>query len=465
MTSSWQRKELPFLILYAVGFYFIIIRRSLQISHDHYTKLYGLRPGWIADRLNDVSDAQWRNFRGNLLILTLVFGIFALVATASRSYGLKAKGMSIVWLLLSMAYLSYLHGACIVYILSIASANYLLVKVCGRTKYVFLLWIFNLAFLICNRVYGGYPFFLFGPKWAYLDNYRGTFRWHICFNFVVLRMISFGYDYHWAGHDNRFDLELDTPQKTYSVQDVVWYGLRWIFSLMLMETMTHFFYYNAFAISGTWKYLSPLDIFVIGYGVLNFMWLKFFLLWRYFRFWSLVNGIEAPENMPRCLNNCYNLESFWKNWHASFNKWLVRYMYIPLGGTQRKLLNVWVIFTFVAIWHDLEWKLLSWAWLTCIFFVPEMMVKSAANALKVESSFGKFLCRELSAVAGAITITCLMVANLVGFVIGPSGINWFLSRFLQKEGLPTLGGMFITFYVGTKLMFHISEAKKNAHGR
>lgn len=43
-------------------------------------------------------------------------------------------------------------------------------------------------------------------------------------------------------------LQLDAPQKTYSVQDVVWYGLRWIFSLMLMETMTHFFYYNAFAI-------------------------------------------------------------------------------------------------------------------------------------------------------------------------------------------------------------------------
>lgn len=35
-------------------------------------------------------------------------------------------------------------------------------------------------------------------------------------------------------------------------------------------------------------------------------------------------GIEAPENMPRCINNCYNLESFWKNWHASYNKWLVR---------------------------------------------------------------------------------------------------------------------------------------------
>jgi len=28
--------------------------------------------------------------------------------------------------------------------------------------------------------------------------------------------------------------------------------------------------------------------------------------------------------MPKCINNCHNLEGFWKNWHASFNKWLVR---------------------------------------------------------------------------------------------------------------------------------------------
>lgn len=90
-------------------------------------------------------------------------------------------------------------------------------------------------------------------------------------------------------------------------------------------------------------------------------------------------------------------------------------MYIPLGGSKKKLLNVWVIFTFVAIWHDLEWyvpfivkssilsvkvvaflsnilcliilmdfrKLLSWAWLTCLFFIPELVFKSAAKAFQV----------------------------------------------------------------------------------
>lgn len=89
-------------------------------------------------------------------------------------------------------------------------------------------------------------------------------------------------------------------------------------------------------------------------------------------------------------------------------------MYIPLGGAKRKLINVWVVFTFVAIWHDLEWycyilssllvvavimlsfslphmlratfgfrKLLSWAWLTCAFFLPEILVKYAANTFQV----------------------------------------------------------------------------------
>lgn len=67
--------------------------------------------------MQDVSDAQWRNFRWNLPILTFVLGIFTLVANILRShYHLKAKGMSIVWLAISWIYLTYLHGA--LYVLS-----------------------------------------------------------------------------------------------------------------------------------------------------------------------------------------------------------------------------------------------------------------------------------------------------------------------------------------------------------
>ncbi|XP_020581794.1 putative membrane-bound O-acyltransferase C24H6.01c [Phalaenopsis equestris] len=517
----WKRSELFFLILYAVTFYVIVIQRTLYLSHDHSRELYSLRRGWMFNRLNDLSDAQWRNFHGNLPILTFVFGIFTFGAIALRNqFNLKGRGMSVVWFIMSLAYILHLHGACVVFVLSIASVNFFLAKILAKSKfYLYVLWFFNISVLLLNRIYEGYSFSSFGNQWAFLDNYRGSFRWQICFNLVVLRMLSFGCDYHWSLKETQFDQkkhiihcsicssgnscyhllqekrlhfcqysfikylayliyaplyiagpivsfnafasQLDAPKKRYSVVNVIFYGSRWVLCFGLMETMTHFLYYNAFANSGLWRQFSPLEIFIIGYGVINFIWLKFLLIWRYFRFWSLVAGIETIENMPMCLNNCYSLETFWKSWHASFNKWIVRYMYIPLGGSQKKLFNMWIIFTFVALWHDIEWKLLLWAWLTCIFFIPELVIKSSISSFTPRSAAGKFVLREMSAVAGAVTITCLMVANLVGYVVGPSGTSLLISRLFRRDGFPVLVFIFLSFYVAVKLMFHIRDIKQN----
>ncbi|KAK7838378.1 putative membrane-bound o-acyltransferase c24h6.01c [Quercus suber] len=507
-SSSSDKREVFILIVYAIAFYSFVIQRSLRLSTDYHSQLYGLRStsAWLSKfthRSNDVSDAQWRNFRANLPILTIVFAIFGLAANAFRAcFRFKARGMSFLWLFLSFIYLTYLHGACIVFILAIALLNYLLVKIFARKKYfLLLLWSFNIFFLICNRVYEGYSFSIIGQQWAYLDNFRGTFRWHICFNFVVLRMISFGYDYHWADQDSRFDQEERSVQDDkYSLSIYICYLV--YAPLYLAGPIISF---NAFASQ-----------------VLIFMWLKFFLIWRYFRFWSLICGIEAPENMPRCINNCHNLEGFWKNWHASYNKWLVRYMYIPLGGSQKKLLNCiinstrFLLFELLKIvvlsimfsenslisllsnanflqldvpqnnysvrdvtWYGLRWvfSLLLMELMTHLFHYNAFAISGLWKQLSpmhvfiigygvrgesyyVESALGQFVFRELSAVAGAVTITCLMVANLVGYVIGPSGINWLVSQFLQKEGLPVLGGMFVTFYVGTKPPVRISPLSK-----
>ncbi|GAY59032.1 hypothetical protein CUMW_191480 [Citrus unshiu] len=396
MQAYFSKGELMVLIPYAIAFYVFIIRRSLQISHDHFSKLYGLRPGWLfsPQSLNDVSDAQWRNFRSNLPILTVVFTLFAVLAntvlheeTAFRFY----FGSS-----------TYSSLFLIVFTKDI------------RSRYL----------VILRMISFGYDYH-WAQQGSHFDHEKHVQRCHVCksgklcYQIQQERNISENYTFamylcylvyaplYISGpiiSFNAFASQLEVPQNNYLRRDVLWYGLRWIFSLLLMELMTHIFYYNAFAVSGMWKLLSPLDVFIVGYGVLNFMWLKFFLIWRYFRLWSLICGIEAPENMPR--------------------------------------------------------KLLSWAWLTCLFFIPEMVVKSAADSFQAESAFGRFLVRELRAFAGSITITCLMIANLVGYVIGPSGVNWLMSQFLTREGLPVLGGMFLTFYVGTKLMFQISDAKQ-----
>jgi len=49
---------------------------------------------------------------------------------------------------------------------------------------------------------------------------------------------------------------------------------------------------------------------------------------------------------------------------GSLHVWIVRYMYVPLGGKTRRLLVVWPIFVFVGLWHDLE---IRWvAWYVCV---------------------------------------------------------------------------------------------------
>lgn len=64
----------------------------------------------------------------------------------------------------------------------------------------------------------------------------------------------------------------------------------------------------------------------------------------------------------------------------SFNRWLVRYIYVPLGGARPgRQWNVFVVFIFVALWHDVETKLFLWGMLNGVFFVVEAGVRNIYN--------------------------------------------------------------------------------------
>ena len=76
------------------------------------------------------------------------------------------------------------------------------------------------------------------------------------------------------------------------------------------------------------------------------------------------------------MTNNYSVVGFWKGWHCSFNKWLVRYIYVPLGGSKpSRRWNVFVVFAFVSFWHDVEPKLFMWGLLNGVFFVLEAVMK------------------------------------------------------------------------------------------
>lgn len=74
--------------------------------------------------------------------------------------------------------------------------------------------------LFVNEYYDGYRFSrMFGSGWQWLDDLEGfQARWHILFNFAMLRLVSFNMDYYWACRSTREGLK-DHPEREAPRQD------------------------------------------------------------------------------------------------------------------------------------------------------------------------------------------------------------------------------------------------------
>ncbi|EFJ52688.1 hypothetical protein VOLCADRAFT_85921 [Volvox carteri f. nagariensis] len=518
---------------------------------------------------------------------------FAIIGTNNRNPMMSPKARAFpsirqaLLVALSLAFLCALHGACAVYVAALAAGAYVVSRRMASRPYGLLgVWVYACCTLLLARLLEGLPFAWISPSLAHLDRHRGVLRWHIHYNLLVLRFISFASDLHWArggkriwppspaalgagaatasagqkaalqgervgvggsggssgggdggtrfgdggssGVQQHVDAELralsEAPlplayyslmpfleycmypplyiagpiitfnsfaaqrmlrrQRLMGAQQVLVYALRAALAWACLEGLTHALPYNSIAKyrvldrlaaraaatpqidnsggggGGWFPAPRPLHYAITGYWVLVFMWLKFTVIWRFFRLASLADGIVPPENMTRCVCNNYDIEGFWRSWHASYNRWLVRYMYIPLGGSRWRVINVWVIFTFVALWHDLEWRLLSWAWLMAAAVAPEMILKALARSAAARRWHGSAAFRHVCALAAAVNILMLMAANLVGFVVGVDGIRPLIRQVLGQPSF--LAVVLLALFAAAQVMFWRRECEARA---
>lgn len=237
---------------------------------------------------------------------------------------------------------------------------------------------------------------------------------------------------------NDYISQLRYKSKSISVGRTIRYAVRFLLCLLTMEIMLHFIYVQAISKANpTWGDFTPAHLSLLSYFNLHAIWLKLLLPWRLFRLWALIDGVDPPENMIRCVSDNYSALSFWRSWHRSFYRWSLRYIYVPLGGASfndlpsagRSILTYVLVFTFVALWHDIQMRLLIWGWLIVLFMMPEMMARVTFPARRWEGNPRAY--RMLAGMGSVANILMMMSANLVGFAIGLDGLQMIIKGILK----------------------------------
>ncbi len=255
------------------------------------------------------------------------------------------------------------------------------------------------------------------------------------------------------------------PAATIERSRTLKYGIRFLLTLLCMEVVLHFDYCVAISKAApNWADYGPKQLVLLSYFNLHILWLKLLIPWRLFRLWALIDGIDAPENMIRCVSNVPSTVAFWRGWHRSFNKWLIRYLYVPLGGSTvggrfgqvRAVFNYLVVFTFVALWHDINLNLLIWGWLVVFFMLPEIIASRLFPRKNFENNLTLY--RWLCAIGAIGNLLMMMAANMVGFAVGLDGLKSMIGAiFSDWGGISFLVTGCCALFVGINMMFEVRE--------
>lgn len=411
-------------------------------------------------------------------------------------------------LLHAALFIAILHGFRAIEPVLLSAVYFAVVRNTRRQLAIPFSWVFAIAALIWLDRSGR---LINWPSWAW----QGALpRWNVVFKISLLRILSFGFDF----HERRTDevgggkscancvsnerctkcrasrragdfsfpsyltfvfyppLYLSGPvmtfndfwwqnasKRTVQARSVFVYGLRLVASWLCLEVILHLFHVCAIKSAQAWdSSFIPKTYAGIAFLNLKFIWLKLLVIWRFARFFALADGIDPPENMNRCMSNNYSALMFWRSWHRSFNQWIVRYLYVPLGGNRTTPYNLFPVFAFVALWHDVNWQLAAWGCLIPVFILPEVAVKALSRRL-VLSKLSFY--NELVAIGASLNIYLMMIANLVGFGVGIEGTKLMLQQVFRQGGHLFILSTFLVFYAAANMMLEIREAENRRYGR
>lgn len=78
-----------------------------------------------------------------------------------------------------------------------------------------------------------------------------------------------------------------------------------------------------------------------------------------------------------------SVADFWRRWHISLSKWFTKYIYIPLGGSRkgklRLFLNITIVFFISGLWHGASFNFIIWGLMHAILQIIGKLTLSLRN--------------------------------------------------------------------------------------
>ncbi|XP_046840066.1 protein-cysteine N-palmitoyltransferase HHAT-like [Xenia sp. Carnegie-2017] len=250
------------------------------------------------------------------------------------------------------------------------------------------------------------------------------------------------------------------------LKSFAWDGVRSIFWHFVVEISSHYLYVSS--LSKDLYIIENYSLFFssgLVYLQVLFFSVKYVIFYRVAGMYSRLDGINPPD-IPMCVLNIYLFTTMWKTFDKGLHNWLMKYIYIPLGGSKngafRQMLSSITTFGYVYYWHGayvhfVYWSLIQWFGV----FLEAMMGKleKTKTFQYIEHNMSSPTTRRLHALAGMCSLISGILSNNI-FLIGIHPILAYLKAVFLKGSSWNIFWFFAVAYCLVQVIMEVKIRTK-----